>query len=297
MSRRQVKQEATEAFLDANPQLVRYTTHVEVGRADDDHFGGNSFATQSLVKEPFLPPFVAQATVDGEPTFASTAIFDFDEDQTQAFFVDFPGGGLSAGGMLAPDEPEDEWEEDSIFPEEIPVYMPHFDVLSLTENGFGVAQIEDPIMYYKTMEEIIPMEPSGNDSALDGDEIIFLEVQSPFRGDYGPNVRTLAEEEDPAPAFEMGGKELGVGFKVLGGTGTVRVELFDRDAEEGNDDPLVFEMAAGGRGRRGLKEGYIEADMDGDSAFDFATISVTGTLEIAVTGIDLSNNFQLFDIT
>jgi hypothetical protein len=105
----------------------------------------------------------------------------------------------------------------------------------------------------------------------------------------------MEDEDGPTQMFEMGGKELGIDFTVLGGTGTVRVELIDFDDE--SSDPLLFEMAAGGRGRRALTDGHLEAEMAGDSAFDFAIISVTGTLEIAVTGIDLSNNFELISIS
>jgi hypothetical protein len=141
MSRsREARQQKKEDFLDANPQLARYTTHVEVGRDD-------------------LPPYVAVATFQGEPTFAFTDILAATPDQTLAFSTFFPGGLLSAGGFLEPSDGDEVSTLD---------IAPFMDLLSLGENGFGVAQdgFYAPVPYV-IGAEMLPMEPTmGNNAAL-----------------------------------------------------------------------------------------------------------------------------------
>lgn len=279
MSRRAVKQQKKEDFLDANPQLFRSETRIEVGRAEENNPHENIQLQPLTTLKTKLSPYEAQVTIDGEPEFAFTGIVDYDENQTLAQFIDFQTGTLNAGNPFGPVN--------------IQSYSLMSDLLSLTENGFGVAQYDD-YMYYQYMESMLPMAPSGNDAALDGDERIFFDLFG-----FGPSKEIEAfiplGEEMHEPAYELGGKEFGIDFKVLGGAGTVQIVLIDFDDPDA--DPVIVEMNAGGRRPSSrVDEGHLEAGMDADSAYDAAYIAVTGNLEISVVGIDISTNFEAMDL-
>lgn len=278
MSRRAIKQQKKEDFLDANPELFRSETRIEVGRTEESNLQENVQPQPFSTLKTKLSPYEAQVTIDGEPGFAFTATASIDDNQTLAHFIGFPTGQLNAGSPFGPVN--------------IQSYSLMSDLLSLTENGFGVAQYDD-YMYYRSMESMLPMAPSGNDAALDGDEKIFLDLFS-----FGPSKEIEAfiplGEEIHSPEYELGGKEFGIDFKVLGGVGKVQIVLIDFDNLDA--DPVMAEMNAGGRRPSSrIDEGHLDVGMDGDSAYDAAYIAVTGDLEISVVGIDMSTNFEAMD--
>lgn len=283
--RREAREQAREDFFETYPQLFRSETRIEVIRPEEDH-GAEDIVSFDIEKDPWQPPFRAQVTVDGEPGDSSTAFFETTPDQTLAFEVRFPGGEVSAN----PEEKDDDGPEVSLVEED------GFDLLSLTEDGFGVAQSSSIYMPRIVTLEDIPSEmgPSSEDRALNGDERIVIDVRGPKEHRGRDEVSEPGIDEDEGPGFELGGKELGIDFKVLGGSGTVQVVLIDEDDE--GAEPLVFEMTAGGSRRRDTMEGRIEAEMEGDSAYDTAYIAVTGDLEITVVGIDMSTNFEAIEL-
>jgi hypothetical protein len=289
MSRRDARQQETEDFLDANPQLVRYTTHIEVVENETEHCA-DEFQMRNVISSPYDASFLAQASINGDPVNTFNAVVDNDDDITLVDFVGFPSGEMFADFAAA--MPLDGSE---IMTLDLPFEPFVQNVLSLTENGFGVAQIEGgPTKYYTILTDPIPMEPMGNDAALDGEETIFFGVRTPYLRSFDLNED---EEEGPPSMFEMGGKELGIDFEVVGGRGTVQLVLLG--FEDNGSDPVMVEMVAGGRAPSSrVDAGRIEAEMPGDSAFGGAYIAVTGDLQIVLTGVDLSTNFNpILDIT
>ena len=100
--------------------------------------------------------------------------------------------------------------------------------------------------------------------------------------------------------FDMGGVSLGIDYKVLAGSGLLKIELIDFDEvfnEDVENGPLLppfgesveVEVLLGGR--RSTDEGTLSAAMPDDmSAFDLAVITVEGDLEVTLTGISLVTN-------
>ena len=175
--------------------------------------------------------------------------------------------------------------------------MPYFfDVLSLSENGFGVAQTEEIYgpQYLGPQalleDEYDEIEEEGNDFALDGDEIIFFQIPYFFQ-------EKIVEEEflEEGDEFnEIGGTGFAIDYKVLGGSGTVEIGLFDFD-EGLAEEPQVLASGTGSGGsarRRGAEDNRVEAEMSDGDLFEMAGIRVTGDLEIAVTGISINTNFD-----
>lgn len=288
MSRRQQRQEEKEEFLDQNPQLIEYESRIEVGRGMEHPYAKEVMEIDSCDDEEPEGPYVAQVTQDGEPLPSFTAIIDADPSQTLADFVDSPAGFLSAGGEFGPGMmgPPPGGEV---------MVMPHFysrNVLSLSENGFGVAQSEGMEMYAIPMLLDEPLEepeemPGGNDYALDGEELLVFEA--PFFKFMGPIevIPHMDGEFGPKPEFGLTG--FGIDFTVLNGQGSVEMALIDFDSDD--EEPMFFSQAASGSSRR-TSDGNLEADLQNGDTFDVALIRVTGSLEIAVTGIDVSSNFD-----
>lgn len=292
MSRRAAREQETEDFLDANPQLIRYTTHIEVVEIEQEECEKEPInQIESFdIKLPYGASFMAQASIDGEPVPTFNGVVDSDDDMTLVDFVGFPSGEMYAGGggLMT-----------NVLLDEGP-YYPFGDVLSLTEDGIGVAQSGNDMYNYPEMRTIEPilMEPSGNDAALDGDEMIFFDVRTFYKPDVQDFSLFEEEMEGHSPEFQMGGKELGIDFEVVSGTGTVQLVLIDYDCY--GTDPVMVEMMAGGRApSTRVDAGRIEGGMPDPYAFDGAYIAVTGDLEIVITGVDLSTNFNPFfgDIT
>ena len=148
--------------------------------------------------------------------------------------------------------------------------------LLLTGRGFGVDNREDR---------------DRRDRELNDEESLIFRIRVP-EGD-GPGDRFDGPESD---YFEMGGFEFGVDFLVRDGRGTVEIELIDydrlmRDIREERDGPETVGEASSGivSGRR--TEGSVEADVDSEAFFDVAIVTVTGDLEVVITGIDIQTNF------
>lgn len=286
MSRRQQRQEEKEEFLDQNPQLIEYESRIEVGRGMEHPYAKEVLEIHSCDDEEPEGPYVAQVTQDGEPLPSFTAIMDADPSQTLAAFVDSPAGFLSASGSFGPEilGPPPGGEI---------MIMSHpysRNLLSLSENGFGVAQSEDMDVHTipRLLDEPIegPEEMSGgNDYALDGEELLVFE--GPFSGIPVGFIPYMEDEFGHGPDFGLTG--FGIDFTVLNGQGTVEMALIDFGSYD--EEPMFFSQAAAGTSRR-TSDGSLEADLQSGDTFDVALISVTGTLEIAVTGIDVSSNFD-----
>ena len=138
----------------------------------------------------------------------------------------------------------------------------------LSEEGFGVGRLGEAQGGPLTEEHF----------ALDGGESLEF-----FIGPGGGPVVAFGGEYYP-----MGGTDFGVDFKVLAGSGTVEIILAQDD-----DIPLWV-----GDGSSGLVSGVgttgsVDADLTGEGdLFDLVRVQVTGDLMVAITGIDVTTNFE-----
>ena len=138
----------------------------------------------------------------------------------------------------------------------------------LSEEGFGVGRKGDGRDGLET-----------EDFALDGGEALEFYV-----GPNGEGFLVAFEGE----YYPMGGTDFGVDFTVLGGSGTVEILL-------GQDDDIPLLVGGGGSGlvSGDGTMGSVDADLfDGAGLFDLVRVEVTGDLMVAITGIDVTTNFE-----
>ena len=270
MSRRRAqKQQEKEQFIDENPELARYVTHIEVVEAENHSDLNNAvgFVVPQAVEAEVLgvpvmatTQYEAQATQNGEEVFARTFTTEVFPDLTTAFAVDTAVGQLSAGLPIGgPGQPK-----------------PAPQGLSLSEDGFGVAEQDfgGPQVAGLNGGWDDYRQPS-EDYALDGDEVIVFETHESYDSRDGD--------------FETGATSFGIDYTVLSGRGTVEIVLLDFDAaneEAGTVEATSAFLRAG-------DTGSLDAEMD-QQAYEVALIRVTGNLEIALVGIDVTTNTQDF---
>jgi hypothetical protein len=270
MSRRRQRQEEKESFLEQNPQLIKHEARIEVGRLE----GLNKQHIEECEEEDEAEgPYVAEASLNGEHLPSFTALIETGPDKSLAAFVDTPVGSLSAGPTIG-----------VVTKEVVPFHDVMPDVLSLSEKGFGVAQspyLGEESFIVTLVEE--DEEEGGNDFALDGDEIITFTANGGF---YGLDVHKDARD------FDTGATEFGIDYTILGGRGTVEIVLIG----EGEDEITFVEGSSElAYGRRSVgDEKSLELAMDNGETFDLAMIRVTGTLEVAITGVDITSNDGFF---
>ena len=125
--------------------------------------------------------------------------------------------------------------------------------LSLSEFGFGVASEQDG---------------DGSEFALNDDEFI------------GFDARNIQGVDDTGiVSFE-------VSYMVLGGSGQLGIDLFNYVEE-----PPEFTSASTGPLNAG-DSGSLQTDAMQGLLFDDVVIFVEGTLEVAITGINVVTNFE-----
>jgi len=159
--------------------------------------------------------------------------------------------------------------------------------LVLTENGFGVREGEDHSSEFsvQTLEE--EEEPDLGDITLEGGEALslnlFTKIKKPEYPEGGDG--DLIEVNGAEMEFlELGGVSVKVDYEVISGSGDVMITLVDRPVYEG--EPFTVETfgMAGGAG------GSLSASLQEGQFFDNAELSVSGDLEIVVTGIQYVTN-------
>jgi hypothetical protein len=142
--------------------------------------------------------------------------------------------------------------------------------LSLTEEGIGVAQKDMYGVYSLHSPE--GMHP-GNNYALDGDEVM---------------VFTLAQVNGDSAT--RGGTEFGIDYTVLNGNGTVEITLVDLDPDAPSVTTTPSASLVAGQ------QGSLETAMP-EGTYEMGVISVTGSLEVAIVGIDITSNTDQFFTT
>lgn len=312
--RRVVNEQKQAELLEQNPHLARFETRIEVARGE----GKKRPEPEAELEEEIadgkmgkLPPFEADVTLDGEEVESFTATSGKpNPDVTEANFVDFGTGFMFAGNMPMIKIDDEIANGGSGGSGGSGGGAPDFDVLTLSEDGFGVAEADGGKggkggKKGKAEEESGESEEDA-DVVLDGDEAIILDVLAymppppPGKGG-GKKGDSEEENEETLEYFDMGGVSLDIDYKVLAGTGLIKIELIDYDAlprAEGEDDgSFEFEVLVGGR--RDAREGTLEAEMPDDmSAFDVAIITVEGEdLEVTLTGLSLVTNSEGMEFT
>jgi hypothetical protein len=273
MSRRRAqKEQEREDFLEQNPELQTFTTRIEVVEVEDDDSSDSGSDDGSDID---FVDYEAKATLNGEEAEATTRTGKGDPfpDLTLAKSVSTEAGTLRA---FNDKNSEDDGPGGR-------------DVLSLSEYGFGVAERGGHSSSNAlTVEDGIdgpPMAPP-QDYALDGDEVLTFNVG----GRGGRKEQALDGLEGP-----FGPTEFEIDYTVLGGTGTVELVLVDRgygDLEYvGGPDTVEVTSIFLGIG----DEGSLSVEMP-DGTYDRAMIMVTGSLEIAVVGIEITDTFVGFDL-
>lgn len=262
--RRAERQQEKEAFLQQNPELITYTTRIEVEEAN------NPMEPPEAV---FSQDGGAFFEVETRGGFESSPSFDLvDQINGPGFnIIGFP----DVGGII-PLPPLPVQQEDLMF--EVPFLLGF--PIGITDNGFGIAsefegEDDGPKVAMKIGEDEEPI-PEGFDTVDEGE--VFSVMVSPNAG----NPQFMGEDDD-----DEGGLSFGIDF-TASGRGSVMVALYGDDGptplhtESFNipfgtspDDVLNFEVDA----------------PDGD-LFTFADVSTTGGASISIVGVDLETNFQ-----
>jgi hypothetical protein len=269
MSRRDVRDQELEVFLGQNPELITYETRfevVEVEREEEpENFkkGGHERPTR----------YEVEVTRDGEELEFFAPGIKGDRDLSQVRFVDSEAGGLYPGSDLGEEGPIDvEFEG-----------RKELDVLTLSENGFGISQAAGkggPQNKKGGGKDNEP--PTTQDYAIDGDEVLIFEA-----GFFGiPMVPQPFGIEDPKEEEDLGNTEFGIDFTVLAGRGTIELVLVDYNNEEQTVEATSDFLRNG-------DSGSLSAAME-EGTYEEAYIRVTGNLEIGVVGVDVTSNTDSF---
>lgn len=262
MSRRRAqKEQEKEDFLEQNPELQRYTTRIEVVEVEDGSSDSSSDSFSDDGWDSEIVEYEAEATRDGEAVYSDTDTDVVLPSLTLADDVSIDGGTLRARSGEEDDED---------------LY------LSLSENGFGAAAEPELDFGYLDTYEHSPSEmmPNSQDFALDGDEQLVFYSRDERKSDFGP-------ESEIGPDYELGATEFGIDFTVLSGRGTVELMLVDYSEDERYPDTVQATSAF----LRSGQDGSLEVEMP-EGTYDRAYVSVTGSLEIAVVGIDVTSNTE-----
>lgn len=266
MSRRRAqKQQEKEEFLDQNPELRTFTTEIKVVEAES-HSSNSQSVGVSSDSDQMITPYTVEATRDGEDVLNFVAINGVFPDLTTVSSFETAPGFFQAGssGMSEGNIRDVRYE---------------MNVLSLSEDGFGVAQgnghsdsgASQPLILDT---EWVEVGPDSQDYALNGDELIIFSAPSGF---------------DRETQMEVGATEFGIDYTVLGGRGTVEIVLVDSKGVEQRSLTGPETVEATSAFLRSGQEGSLEAVMP-DGTYGTAIISVTGSLEIAIVGIDVTSN-------
>ena len=258
------RQAESDAFEEANPFLTRVNTTLEVERSDepfepDDNLG-DVIQIQALVQEVVEDPLgLLVPKVTQDLQPADVDVVDF-----WPLAPDISSAfaiETPVGFLLGINDIDDDGP--GLFSSAV----------SMTDYGFGVISEED----------------QGDEStfALDGDEGLFFIFADDF-------FDIEVDEDGPFEGYDypVGGIQVGVDYMALGGAGEVELFLFGGLGPEGLDAPV----STSGQVSEG-DGGSFEGNLGGDLVFA-ALVTTTGSLEVALTGINLKTNFagSLVDI-
>lgn len=259
--RRAERQQEKEEFLLQNPELVTYTTRIEVDAdgGEDAVFSqdGGPFEEANTFGFGGNESFVLVGGISG-PGFDIQAFEDFE----------FLGNPMVQGPL----------------PQELFFFGPT--PITISENGFGVAGEdeffggEDEIMVKPLMggEDDEDAIPPGFDT-IDEGENFSVRVDS-FSGEdyYGED---FGDEDDE------GGLSFGIDF-TASGRGSVTIELFDGEDESAPILTETFNIPFGTQPGEVLN---FAVDAPDDDLFQFANVSTDGGAAISIVGVDLETNF------
>lgn len=256
MSRRDARDQETTAFLQQNPSFIEYNTQIAPAQDDKGRF-------------------VLEITQD-----------DNDPVQTEApgFSLLPPQGALpdliSVGGdQEAPGaEVEASYETRRGLKEAS---------VAVSELGIGVTSGGDMKDFIKELlkGDLGPEDLVKFATISDGEN---LEVEV---DDEAPEGAVVPDSEG-FPFLELSGREVGIGFDVISGSGKIQITLID--ANTGEPETIEFDTFVAGATRRPstVEIDHIMAQMSDGGQFDAIMISTTGDLEITVTGIDLVSGYS-----
>ena len=260
--RRNKRDQEKEIFLQQNPDLITYTTRIEVDGPDhgeDDidvvaSVNGGPFNEVFVDDDLETPNFILADSITGPGFFISSS----ETTDVQPG----PGGLLFEGRSFAQ--------------------------TSVSENGFGVfgeneeLNGEDVDLVCDDDGEDIPEFQEGADT-IDEGEIFRVEVR-PSLMQIGFNGEDYGEDEE-------GGVSFGIDF-TASGRGSVEITLF----EQGRGKELfptphteTFDIPFGTQPGDVLN---FELDLPDDGLFRTAEVTTTGGASISVVGIDLETNFE-----
>ena len=261
------RQAESDAFEAANPFLKRVETRLEVELVENEEWGnGSASDLWDWCEEEFMP--VPKVTQDGqELEFFSNVYSGPLPGMSTANYIETPIGELEA--------------EDSYGYAEI----------SMSEYGFGViseGMYAEPTFY---LEEG-PMEVDMDDFALNDDEYLEFDI-------FARRSKMSVEEE--GEPTEQGGVSFEVEYMVLGGSGQIGLALFDDNYEE----EMYFLESEGPDGVE-VMSGFLSTGDSGSfmanampgTLFDEAIVYVDGSIQVAITGINVVTNFEggFFDV-
>lgn len=251
--RREQKQQEKEDFLEQNPELITYETRFEVVPVEKEEETSKKGGGEKPTR------YEVEITQDGEELEYDVGRIKGDRDLTQVRYVESEAGDLSPGYQFGPEDGP---------PQKIS------DVLTLSEYGFGISQASGKggPDGAKKGEGDDREPPSTQDFALDGDEVLVFQA---------PRSIVTDLQDSREAERDLGNIEFGIDYTVLGGRGTVEIILVDYDGEETVEGASGF-LRAG-------QDGSLDVEMP-EGTYEEARISVTGNLEIAIVGIDVTSN-------
>ena len=160
--------------------------------------------------------------------------------------------------------------------------------VAVSDLGIGVTSGGDLVnLFFEFIKGDLGTEDLVKFATISDNENLEVEVD-----DEAPEGAVTPDPE-MFPFLELSGREVGIGFDVISGSGKIEITLIDADTGE----PTVLEFdtfVPGFVGRRAaqIDIDHIMAEMPNGGQFDAVMIGTTGDLEITVTGIDLTSGYS-----
>ena len=263
MSRRAAREQETTAFLQENPHLIEYKTTIAPAKDDNDRF-------------------VIEVTEgDNDPVQSEAPGFSF-----------FPPQGAVPNLISVESEVEVSGTElDASYESRRGVKDAS---VAVSDLGIGVTSGSDLTSLVREIvkgglgpEDLVKFATISNNENLE----VEVDDEAP-EGAVTPDSETF-------PFLELSGREVGIGFDVISGSGKIQITLID--AVTGEPEIIEFDTFVAGETRRPstVEIDHIMAQMSDGGQFDAVMISTTGDLEITVTGIDLVSGYaygELIDV-
>lgn len=261
MSRRAAKEQAKTSFLQQNPTLIEYKTHIAPAQDERDHH-----------------------------------VLEFTQDDNAPLHSDAPGfslfpaqgsvpGLMSLGGdHEAPGVEIEASHEGRRGLREASV--------AVSDLGIGVTSGSDAgTLVREILRGNLGIEDLFKFATISSDENLEVNVY-----DQAPEGALLPDDHEFS-FLELSGKEIGVGFHVISGSGKIQITLINYGAED--SETLEFDTFVAGSSRRPstVEIDHIMTQMSDGDHFDAVMISTTGDLEITVTGIDLVSGYSESGVT